>query len=67
MNSYKLNGMAGHYFRQTVCKHLKISHTEIYKTLEKIFLDNVGNVIIETKDGKKYRLTLTEHENTNQQ
>ncbi len=54
MNSYKLNGHAGHYFRQAVCKGLNIHHTEIYKMLKSV--DNNG--IIETKDGKKYELQL---------
>lgn len=54
MNSWKLNGQAGHYFRDAVCKGLNIQHTEIYKTVKSI--DNHG--VIETYDGKKYQLEL---------
>ena len=56
MNSWKLNGNAGHYFREAVCKGLNIHHTEIYKTVKDIDRDGV----IETKDGKKYQLELKE-------
>ena len=33
MNSYKLNGQAGHYYRKAICEGLNIPHTEIYKTV----------------------------------
>lgn len=56
MNSYKLNGKAGHFFRQAVCEGLNISHTEIYKVVDKISDDG----IITTKKGKKYKLKLEE-------
>ncbi len=56
MNSYKLNGHAGHYFREAVCKGLNIHFSEIYKTIKNI--DQNG--VIETKDGKKYQLELKE-------
>ena len=56
MNSYKLNGRAGHYFRQAVCKGLGIEHTEIYKKVKDISSD--GTII--TKEGKRYKLKLEE-------
>ena len=56
MNSFKLNGMAGHLTRQAIIKGLNISFTEIYKVVKSV--DSEG--IIETKDGKKYKLMLTE-------
>lgn len=56
MNSWKLNSMAGHFFRQIICKGLNIPHTEIYKVVKSIDNDS----IIETHDGKKYKLTLEE-------
>ena len=54
MNSWKLNGIAGHLTRQAICKSLNIQNTEIYKIVKSI--DNDG--IIETTDGKKYQLKL---------
>ena len=54
MNSWKLNGIAGHLTRQAICKSLNIQPTEIYKIVKSI--DNDG--IIETTDGKKYQLKL---------
>ena len=56
MNSWKLNGHAGHYFRQAVIKGLCINHSDIYKTIK----DIDKNGVIETKDGKKYQLELKE-------
>jgi hypothetical protein len=54
MNSYKLNGMVGHVCRRAICEGLKIHHVEIYKTVKNITSDG----IVETKDGKKYKLKL---------
>ena len=59
MNSWKLNGIAGHLTRRAIVKKLDIPFNEIYKTVKSI--DNNG--IIETKDGKKYQLELKEIEN----
>lgn len=56
MNSWKLNGIAGHTTRFAICKGLGIPHTDIYKTVKNI---SPGG-IIETKDGKKYKLVLDE-------
>ena len=33
MNSWKLNGQAGHHYRTAICKALNIPHREIYKTV----------------------------------
>jgi DNA-binding IclR family transcriptional regulator len=54
MNSWKLNGIAGHLTRQAIIKKLNINNTEIYKTVKSIDY----NGIIETKEGKKYVLVL---------
>ena len=59
MNSYKLNGIAGHLTRTAICKKLNISSTEIYKAVKSIS----SNGIIETRDGKKYKLELIEIKN----
>lgn len=60
MNSYKLNGLAGHYFRMTICKFLNIHSTDIYKTVKSISSTEQNPCIIETKDGKKYELIIKE-------
>jgi hypothetical protein len=57
MNSWKLNGHAGHIFRKTVCDSLKIHHTEIYRKVKDI---DTYKGIITMKDGKKYKLELKE-------
>lgn len=61
MNSWKLNGIAGHLTRRAIIEKLSITFTEIYKTVKSI--DNNG--IIETKDGKKYKLELKEIKSNN--
>ena len=58
MSSYKLNGAAGRYFRMTVSKFLNIHPKNIYKTVKSISSTEQKPCIIETKDGKKYELTL---------
>ena len=54
MNSWKLNSLSGHFFRQAICRNLKIHHTEIYKTIKNI--DSEG--IITTKNNNKFKLKL---------
>jgi len=56
MNSWKLNGIAGHLTRWAIIKKLNIPSTQIYKTVKSINNEN----IIETFDGKKYKLELKE-------
>jgi len=56
MNSWKLNGQAVHQFRQVLIRDLKIHNEDLYWTVRSIST----NGIIETKDGKKYRLKLEE-------
>ena len=56
MNAYILNGMASHHFRQAIVKKLNINWNEIYKVVKSINQEG----IIETKDGKKYKVELTE-------
>lgn len=54
MNSYKLNGIAGHTCRAAICESLKIKHVDIYKVVKNIDL----NGVIETADGSKFKLKL---------
>jgi hypothetical protein len=59
MNSWKLNGRAGHLTRQAIINSLNITDSELYKTVKSIYSINNIN-IIETQDGKKYTLILKE-------
>ena len=61
MNSFKLNGMAGHITRYAISQGLGIQHNDIYKTIKDISMGG----IIETKDGKKYKLELKEIKSNN--
>jgi len=54
MNSWKLNGIAGHLTRQIIIESLNIKPTELYKTVKSI--DNNG--IITTHDNRKFKLEL---------
>jgi predicted transcriptional regulator len=56
MNSYRLNGMAGHVTRRAICKSLGIKPSDIYKEVKDMHVD--GTVV--TKDGKKYQVELRE-------
>lgn len=56
MNSYRFNGLAGHFTRLAICEGLNINHTEIYKIVKSLSADGT----ITTKDGKKYKLKLEE-------
>jgi sugar-specific transcriptional regulator TrmB len=56
MNSWKLNGMAGHLTRQAIIRGLNIPCTQIYKVVKSVSADG----LIETHEGKKYKLTLEE-------
>ena len=53
MNSYKLNGQAGRYYRKAICEGLNIHHTEIYKDISR-------DGIITTKDGRQFKVKLIE-------
>jgi hypothetical protein len=54
MNSYKLNGIAGHTCRAAICESLKIRHFDIYKVVKNID----SNGVIEIADGTKFKLKL---------
>lgn len=54
MNSYKLNGIAGHLTRNAICDGLNITRDELYRSVKNI--SNKG--IIEDKNGNKYKLKL---------
>lgn len=56
MNSWILNGMAGHLTRNAIIKGLNLEWNTLYKTIKSIN----NNGVIETKDGKKYELILKE-------
>ena len=62
MNSWKLNGMAGHLARQAINEGLNIHHTEIYKIVKSVSNDGT----IETHEGKRYKLVLEEITDANQ-
>lgn len=55
MNAYKFNGLIGNITRGVIAKELNIYSTDIYKTIKEVHND--GTII--TKDGTKYKLTLT--------
>lgn len=59
MNSWKLNGIAGHVTRLAIIKKLNINKSEIYKKVKSMDI----NGIIITDDGKKYKLELIEISN----
>ena len=54
MNSWKLNGIAGHLTRQIIIESLNIVPTELYKTVKSIN----NNGIITLHDGRKFKLEL---------
>jgi len=56
MNAYKLNGQAGHHYREMICNHLGIKHTDIYKVVKDIKRD--GTIILH--DGRKFKPELKE-------
>ncbi len=56
MNAWRLNGIVGTVARIAICQSLGIQHNDIYKEVKNISV----NGIIETKDGKKYKLELNE-------
>ena len=57
MNAYKLHGQASGMLISAICKHLNIAFSDVYKTLKNI---DRQTGIIETKDGKKYKIKLEE-------
>jgi len=57
MNSWKLNSSVGHIARKAICDGLRIPHSRIYKEVRFMC---AYNGIIQTKDGKKYKLILKE-------
>ena len=56
MNSWKLNGQAGHLARVAICRGLNIPHNEIYRQIKSI--NSTG--VITDKEGKRYMLELRE-------
>jgi len=59
MNAYKLHGQGSTLLISIICKHLGIGWSQIYKALKDIDR-NTG--IIETKDGRKFKVVLEEIE-----
>jgi len=57
MNAYKLHGQGSSVLISAICKHLGIGYTQVYKALKDI---DRQTGIIETKEGKKYKLVLEE-------
>lgn len=58
MNSWRFNSTASYVLRAAVYNSLKISPLDVYKTVKSI--GTYSPDIIETKDGKKYKLVLEE-------
>lgn len=58
MNSWKFNSTANYVLRAAIYNSLNISPLDVYKTLKSI--GTYSPDIIETKDGKKYKLVLEE-------
>lgn len=56
MNAYHYHGQAGRFLTNAIAKGLGIAYSNVLKVVKE--LHNGG--VIETKDGKKYQLTLTE-------
>jgi hypothetical protein len=56
MNAWRLNGLAGHYFRTAIANAWKIPLSMIYKQVHDI--TNEGHIV--RRDGKVFKLTLTE-------
>lgn len=56
MNSWKLNGMAGHLSRNAIINGLKIKFTELYRVIKNIDSNN----IIHLHDGRSFKLELKE-------
>ncbi len=55
MNSYKLNGIAGHLTREAICRGLEIPSSQLYKVVKSI--DYRTGIII-LKDGRTFKLEL---------
>lgn len=56
MNSWKLNGQAGHLTRQAIIKELKMKPSSLYRAVKSI--DNNG--IITVYNNRKYEVVLKE-------
>jgi hypothetical protein len=57
MQSWKFNSIAQAVLRVHIMRSLNIAYTDVYKTIKDVYLPSG---IIETKDGKKYKLVLEE-------
>ena len=57
MNSWRLNSIANVVLRQTISSSLSILIVDVYKTVKTI---DSNTQIIETHNGKKYKLVLKE-------
>jgi len=55
MNSYKLNGIAGHLTREAICRGLEIPSFQLYKVVKSI---DYRTGIITLKDGRTFKLEL---------
>ena len=56
MNSWKLNGIAGYFFRKAICDAWKVPLPMIYR--EVVHINAEGHIL--RRDGKVYKLTLTQ-------
>ncbi len=60
MNAYKLNGRAGHHYRDMICKAIGIPFTQIYKVVKDIKRD--GTIILH--DGREFIPELKQTKNS---
>ncbi len=58
MNSWRFNSSAANVLRTAIYNSLKINPLDVYKTVKSV--GTYSPDIIETKDGKKYKLVLEE-------
>jgi len=54
MNSWKMNGQAGHHLRNAIAISLEVHHSQVYK--EVVDIDLKG--IVSTNNGKTYKIRL---------
>jgi hypothetical protein len=57
MNSWRVNGISGHMFRQAVINYFKLEPSSIYRAIKDV---DCINSIVTMYDDRKYKLTLEE-------
>jgi hypothetical protein len=57
MNSWRVNGISGHMFRQAIINYFKLEPSSIYRAIKDV---DCVNSIVTMYDDRKYKLTLEE-------